>query len=65
MSAQPRILEPHIDWRARDVSDPSRWTGLCPPEPRRESRRGSGVALASSVCVARLGTKPSAQTCSG
>ena len=36
MSAQPRILEPHIDWRASEVSDPNRWTVRFDDDDRRE-----------------------------
>ena len=36
MSATPRVLEPHIDWRATDVSDPSRWTVRLDDNDHRE-----------------------------
>ena len=32
----PRVLEPHIAWRAADVSDPSRWTVRLDDYDRRE-----------------------------
>ena len=32
----PRVLEPHIDWRAKDVSDPSRWTVRLDDNDHRE-----------------------------
>ena len=36
MSATPRILEPQIDWRASDVSDPNRWTVRLDDNDQRE-----------------------------
>src|ERR1700733_343034 len=36
MSATPRILEPHVDWRAGDVSDANRWTARFDDNDRRE-----------------------------
>jgi hypothetical protein len=36
MSATPRVLESHIDWRATDVSDPNRWTVRLDDNDHRE-----------------------------
>lgn len=36
MSARPRILEMHIDWRARDVSDQNRWPVRFDDNDRRD-----------------------------
>ena len=36
MSATPRILEPQINWRASDVSDPNRWTVRLDDNDQRE-----------------------------
>jgi hypothetical protein len=36
VSTTPRVLEPHIDWRAKDVSDSSRWTVRLDDNDHRE-----------------------------
>src|SRR5215471_18386111 len=49
MSSQPRMLEPHVNWRAADVADPSRWTVELTDSDHREL--DAALAHAKSISI--------------
>ena len=49
MPFQPKILEPHVNWRAADVSDPRQWTVELTGSDHREL--DAALAQAKSISI--------------